>query len=208
MIKINRLNSDLTAKLGEKLCLDFVNTASWHESEKPIENLNDIETFIDWCAFMGIIDDSSKNQFYLYLSEDSFNNNQILNEIIEIREVIFRIFRNIAFNEEYKNEDMIKLINYLPKIYKDVDLTKNDYNFTIRIKPDAKNIISLIFPVIQSAIELLTQEDMNRIKICGGERCGWLFYDTSRNNSRKWCSMADCGNREKSKRHYYKNKKG
>ena len=34
------------------------------------------------------------------------------------------------------------------------------------------------------------------------EFCFWLFLDTTRNRSRQWCSMTSCGNREKARRHY------
>ncbi|MFD0480100.1 CGNR zinc finger domain-containing protein [Nonomuraea thailandensis] len=38
----------------------------------------------------------------------------------------------------------------------------------------------------------------------GGEcpSCGWLFLDTTRNGSRRWCSMAMCGSQVKSRRYY------
>ncbi len=36
-----------------------------------------------------------------------------------------------------------------------------------------------------------------RLKICPAEDCLWAFYDTSRNHSRRWCSMESCGNRNK-----------
>ncbi|WIM99046.1 CGNR zinc finger domain-containing protein [Actinoplanes oblitus] len=36
-----------------------------------------------------------------------------------------------------------------------------------------------------------------RIKACRGEDCRWVFLDASRNSSRRWCAMADCGNRAK-----------
>jgi predicted RNA-binding Zn ribbon-like protein len=41
-----------------------------------------------------------------------------------------------------------------------------------------------------------------RLKACPGEHCGWVFYDHSRNNSSRWCSMAVCGGRAKAKSHY------
>jgi predicted RNA-binding Zn ribbon-like protein len=41
-----------------------------------------------------------------------------------------------------------------------------------------------------------------RLKTCPGEHCGWVFYDHSRNNSGRWCSMAVCGGRTKAKAHY------
>jgi len=40
------------------------------------------------------------------------------------------------------------------------------------------------------------------VGVCPGEGCGWLFFDTSKNRSRRWCAMEDCGNRAKARRHY------
>ncbi|MCB0153982.1 MAG: CGNR zinc finger domain-containing protein, partial [Anaerolineae bacterium] len=53
-----------------------------------------------------------------------------------------------------------------------------------------------------SAAELLTSDRLNRVGQCAGESCGWLFLDTTRNHSRRWCEMEHCGNRAKAKRHY------
>jgi predicted RNA-binding Zn ribbon-like protein len=41
-----------------------------------------------------------------------------------------------------------------------------------------------------------------RLKICPGDHCGWAFFDTSRNLSGRWCSMAVCGSRAKARAHY------
>ena len=51
-----------------------------------------------------------------------------------------------------------------------------------------------------SALTLLTQADLSRIKQCQGDHCGWLFLDTTKNKSRRWCEMEVCGNRAKQKR--------
>lgn len=42
----------------------------------------------------------------------------------------------------------------------------------------------------------------DRIRACAGHGCVLHFYDTSRNGTRRWCSMAACGNRAKASRHY------
>ena len=55
-----------------------------------------------------------------------------------------------------------------------------------------------LWPVARSAAELLTSSPMlSRVKVCGGEGCGWMFLDESRNASRRWCDSRDCGNRER-----------
>jgi predicted RNA-binding Zn ribbon-like protein len=55
-----------------------------------------------------------------------------------------------------------------------------------------------------SALSLLPQENLRRLRIC--RNCEWLFLDRSRNGSRLWCDMAVCGNRQKARRHYRRRK--
>ncbi len=64
---------------------------------------------------------------------------------------------------------------------------------------------SLEAATAHSALRLLADEEIARLKICGN--CGWLFIDRSKNRSRTWCDMAVCGNRVKANRHYHKRKK-
>lgn len=59
-----------------------------------------------------------------------------------------------------------------------------------------------IHPVLASAIELLASARLDKLHSCEGEGCGWLFLDRSRGRPRRWCSMQDCGNRAKARRHY------
>lgn len=48
----------------------------------------------------------------------------------------------------------------------------------------------------------LLRERPDRIRGCANPACILHFYDTSKNGTRRWCSMAACGNRTKSARHY------
>ncbi|MGK5740495.1 CGNR zinc finger domain-containing protein [Micromonospora sp. URMC 103] len=41
-----------------------------------------------------------------------------------------------------------------------------------------------------------------RLKVCDRETCRWAYYDASRNQARRWCSMAGCGNYVKMRRAY------
>ncbi|GAA1132546.1 CGNR zinc finger domain-containing protein [Kribbella jejuensis] len=53
--------------------------------------------------------------------------------------------------------------------------------------------------LVVAAVELVRTVDLRQLKACpvadGG--CGWLFLDRSRNGSRRWCAMEDCGTRAK-----------
>ena len=52
----------------------------------------------------------------------------------------------------------------------------------------------------QSAFDLLTGETMQRLRSCDNPECRWLFLDTSKNHTRRWCDMKLCGNRMKARR--------
>jgi predicted RNA-binding Zn ribbon-like protein len=56
--------------------------------------------------------------------------------------------------------------------------------------------------VALEAARLVTSADLDRVRQCGDAECGWFFLDTSRNRTRRWCSMESCGNRNKARRFY------
>ena len=51
-----------------------------------------------------------------------------------------------------------------------------------------------------SVAELMTSDEMERVRACGNAECRWLFLDTSKNHTRRWCDMKICGNRMKARR--------
>jgi predicted RNA-binding Zn ribbon-like protein len=58
---------------------------------------------------------------------------------------------------------------------------------------------------VTSGAERLASDELDRVKICEGvdhKSCTWLFLDTPKNRSRRWCSVKDCGDRAKARRHY------
>jgi predicted RNA-binding Zn ribbon-like protein len=50
------------------------------------------------------------------------------------------------------------------------------------------------------AAEFMTSDQMHRLRACGSPECRWLFADTSKNHTRRWCDMKICGNRMKARR--------
>ncbi|MFN8374448.1 MAG: ABATE domain-containing protein [Anaerolineae bacterium] len=58
-----------------------------------------------------------------------------------------------------------------------------------------------LLPLALAAFQLLTAGDLTRLHQCKNERCILLFYDRSKNGTRRWCSW-DCMNRARSLKHY------
>lgn len=52
----------------------------------------------------------------------------------------------------------------------------------------------------RAASRLLLSENVQLVRACGNPECRWLFLDTSKNHTRRWCDMKICGNRMKARR--------
>jgi len=63
-----------------------------------------------------------------------------------------------------------------------------------------ERLTSMLWPVAVSAAGLLTSPQLVRLRDCANTACGWLFIDHSKNASRRWCDMGECGNRAKARR--------
>ena len=57
-----------------------------------------------------------------------------------------------------------------------------------------------VWKLAQAISELMTSTMLDRLRACGSETCQWLFLDTSKNHTRRWCDMKICGNRMKARR--------
>jgi predicted RNA-binding Zn ribbon-like protein len=80
----------------------------------------------------------------------------------------------------------------------------------IRIEPDGPRFVAESTTSIEAAIgailaitaRAMIDGTWQRLKACPGRHCGWVFYDNSRNQSARWCSMKVCGSREKARAYY------
>ena len=66
---------------------------------------------------------------------------------------------------------------------------------------------SLLLPIGQSLAKFVCEEDFSDVKACEGQACTLMFVDHTRRKSRRWCSMAICGNRAKQAAHRTRLKK-
>ena len=66
---------------------------------------------------------------------------------------------------------------------------------------DPVALAQMLWPIARSAADLLTSPDLGRVRECARAACEWLFVDHSKNRSRRWCDMQECGNVEKVRRY-------
>lgn len=78
------------------------------------------------------------------------------------------------------------------------DLVPSDSTYQLTW-PETTRLDVMLGPIGLAALDLLTSSQLSRLKKCAG--CPWVFLDQSKNLSRRWCAMNDCGTHEKIRRY-------
>lgn len=194
--------------LGGRLCLDFANTVGWHDSsEESQELLTSYEQLVNWSLHANILKKQQSLSLLKKADKQPAKAKEVLQQATQLREAIFQIFSRVSNNELPSSKELAILNEALSKAYGKMRVVPGENKFSLEFINCDETLDGMLPPIVQSAIDILISEkELSRVKKCEGDPCGWLFLDTSRNRSRRWCSMADCGNRAKAKR-FYHNKK-
>jgi predicted RNA-binding Zn ribbon-like protein len=187
--------------VGGAVCLDFTNTGSRRRHGAFRERLQDYEDLVVWARRVGLLEQPEAAALQAEAARQPAEAERVLARARTLREAIYGVFSARAHGTEPRREDVDELNSALA-----------DAGHRRRVKRVANGWVWSwdrgeealewpLWPVAQSAAELLTEADPERIKECGSDNCNWLFYDVSKNRSRRWCEMKDCGNRAKQRRH-------
>jgi len=190
---------------GGVVCLDFVNTVGWRLTDRPSEYLRSYEDLLDWGRQAGLLALEETEDLVRQATLDPEAAQEILSRALALREAIHRVISR-AIAGEYQDESDLSALNRELSIALSrlrVIPAGGAYGWGWdRSQDDGGSLLdSPLWPVAQSAAELLTSPKLARVKVCAGEGCGWVFLDESRNGSRRWCDSRDCGNRERVRRH-------
>ena len=187
---------------GGWLCLDFSNTADWRIREVPEELLTDYWQLVSWSHYLGVLTQVEAAQLLQEAEHRPAEAAATLAAAIELREAIYRIFSAISADGSPSPEDLVILNRALAGALSHLRIEQTREGFAWTWADAGTALDRMLWPVARSAADLLTLEHLDRVGVCANEGCGWLFFDTSRNRSRRWCSMQGCGNRAKARRYY------
>jgi predicted RNA-binding Zn ribbon-like protein len=192
--------------LAGELCLDFVNTVEPRVRPRPGElsrnYLTCYQDLIAWSLRMGVLFEEAARHLLTEAEKHPKRAWAALDQAVQLREVIYRIFLAIARHQEVSALDLDALSVVFAQAMHHARLRASGNAFALTWVEQPTNLLRPLWPITHSAVELLVQGEKQRIKECarGGEGCGWLFYDTSKNSSRRWCSMRGCGSQAKERR--------
>lgn len=194
--------------LGGVLCLDFVNTIAPRvtpsDGAVPHDHLTSYSDLIEWSQHVSILSTVEALNLQGEAIRTMPQTQQALEQALALREVIYQIFFAISQQREVDPGalNMLKSFYASAMRYAQFRAVEGGDGFEVGWIEQPVQLTRPLWPVIYSAVELLLRGEHRRIKDCdtGDEGCGWLFYDTSKNVSRRWCSMQSCGAEAKERR--------
>ena len=192
---------------GGLLCFDFTNTVDKRPLEDRRDHLASYADLVSWGEQAGGITAADGRRLRQLAARRPGEGRAALRRARQVREAIFAIFHAVAGGRKLPREDLDTLNAALPGALGRQRLVPARDRMAWDYSDEPENLDRVLFPVVRSAAELLTGDDLDRVRECCSDCCAWLFLDTSRNRTRRWCDMTVCGNRAKARRHYARQKR-
>lgn len=195
--------------VGGHPAVDFVNTVhNWRAPDAP-DYLQEFADFLIWCRKVGLLWRGAEKHF---LSRPAREQREALEDVRALRTDLHDLFAALSAGEPLPQ----KPLEHLNAVIRGTVAWRC---LAADPKDACRSLCCLwefrdapaqaaLGPVAWKAAEWLELGDVNRLKICPADNCGWLFVDTSKNHSRTWCSMRACGNAAKVKRFRERQKSG
>lgn len=190
------------AGVGGHVVLDYVNTCGGSGKVRDDERLIDWHAAVNWAIENRLLTQSDSRRLEKARSRAGQHPSDLLAELTEFREAMHAVFAAIAARSPLPERARVRLEAHIVQALGHSSLCV-DGGAPARwsVCPEKAGSALMTDRLALAASELLTQPVLAHVRECGA--CSWLFLDLSRSRSRRWCSMATCGNRAKAQRHYY-----
>jgi len=193
---------------GEQLSLDFANTVDWRNTPRQHEWLNEYADLLAWSVRVGLLDREAAELLAGKAAKQPAEARAVLGRARELRELLFRVFNTVIEGGTPELEDWRAFNHEVQAAMGTAVIAAREDGFAWSFDHEMQSLEFYRGPVLKAAADLLLAGELSRLKRCGTPDCQWLFLDTSKNNSRRWCDMQSCGNRAKAKRYYQKSRSG
>jgi predicted RNA-binding Zn ribbon-like protein len=209
-----------TKLIGGRLCLDFANTVGGRLAKSPSsrrridsykvreERLTDYYDLLAWSLRVGLLTETEARRLAREASKREAEAAGVWERAIALREAVYRIALAVVSQVQPRVSDLEVLNHELALAHDRLNLAAGEAGaFVWKWNEPRDALDQMLWRIADSAAEMLTSGDLTRLRQCAGDNCGWLFQDTSRNRSRQWCDMQDCGNVAKVRRFRSRNRR-
>jgi predicted RNA-binding Zn ribbon-like protein len=179
--------------VGNQLALDFVNT-------QPVVNGQPVELLLDWNALLrwfrvaGLVSPAEREAMGRQW-EKRPEAAACLVGLRSLRETLRSTVLRLEAGEEPGPKSVTEINRLLRAHPMVLELRRTAARLERRRVFELRRPDDLTAPIVDAAAEMLSELNPAKLRKC--ECCILHFYDTSKNGTRRWCSMQICGNRSK-----------
>ena len=186
--------------VGGALALDFSNTLGGMHTAPTHEHLQGYAYLVRFAQEGGAFSTAEVRRLIAEGARHPKLAADVLRRAIALREAIWRVFSALAAEAVPEEQDLALISHEAAGAYVNSRLTRQGEAFQWALAQKV-SLERPLWPIARSAVDLLTSDrEVNLVRECASETCEWLFVDRTRNHSRRWCDMNDCGNRAKQRR--------
>lgn len=186
--------------VGGSLALDFANTLGGMHTAPSHEHLVEYRDLVDFSRLAGSLSPAHARGLVEEAARQPVRAAAVLRRAQALREAIWRVFDAFAKDKRATPADLATIhkeeLSALRHAQFQESASDVDYVWS-----DELVLGRPLWAIARSAADLRrSKEDLARVRECGSATCEWLFIDKSRNHTRRWCAMNDCGNAAKVRR--------
>ena len=186
--------------IADDLALDFANTESGRGFPSHENHLREAEHVAQWLRHAKALPADDADWLEGEVSKRADLAADLLTQAIALREAIHDIGAALGRRAKPPAASLADLSALHARCVAKAALAPGVLSCRWRWSVRAAPVEAALGPIALAAVKLFTEGDFQRVRECGGHACGWLFYDRSKNNRRRWCEMEVCGNRAKQRR--------
>jgi predicted RNA-binding Zn ribbon-like protein len=189
------------ALVGNDLALNFANTSSGRGTAQHLEHLREAAHVLLWARHADVLSRDDHDRLAGLAAGDPALAGRLLASARDLRDAIHATVEAIAQGREPDPVALARLASSYGACVAQGRLGRAGDRYAFRWSLAEAPVEFVLGPIAVSALMLLASRDLSRVKQCqGGNACGWVFFDVSKNGSRRWCEMEVCGNRSKQRR--------
>jgi predicted RNA-binding Zn ribbon-like protein len=187
--------------VGGDPALDLVNTVDWTATGTRAERLADYGRLVEWAEGAGVVGRAAAARLRREARRRPRAAADALAAAQSARKILQRTLAGRAAGTSLRGRDLAAFNRLLAASLARMEVTATaGTEAVLAWRGPAQELSRPLWPVVWSAARLLTSDEADRIRVCAGDDCGWMYVDRSRNGLRRWCEMATCGTREKNRR--------
>ncbi|ALN62442.1 hypothetical protein GLA29479_1564 [Lysobacter antibioticus] len=185
--------------VGGDPALDLVNTVTARDSE-PRDWLDDYAALLRWARQVSCFSRTDLNALEALQGEAPAKAAAALARCKSLREALCNALYALANGKAPGSADLDVIDQARLAASKAARLVSRRSRLQTEWSPQRSGLDLIAHVITAYAIELLKDARLDRLRVCDGHDCGWVFVDTSKNGRRRWCDMATCGNVAKARR--------